>query len=173
MKKVAIMYGPAGGGTESVAKRIGQILGHENHELIPMDGAKTVDLAKYDNIIFGVATIGKETWDAEPVRSGWFDFMPELEKADLSGKKIAIYGLGDHVRWPNHFVDSMGELYKILKNKGIDTVGKVNPGDYTFEESEALIEGLFVGLPVDEDFEPDLTDQRIQEWVEVIIREFI
>jgi len=172
MKKIAIFYGPAGGRTESVAKRIGQLLGPGNHDLISMSDAAIEDLKKYDNIIFGLATIGKETWDAEPIESGWFHFKPELEKADLSGKKIAVFGLGDHVRWPNHFVDAMGELYQLLKSKGMDTIGKVNPDDYTFEESEAVVNGKFVGLPVDEDFEPELTDQRITEWVNEISTQF-
>jgi len=172
MKKTGIFYGPAGGRTEKVAMRIGQLLGEGNYDLVSLDKANIKDINKYENIIFGIATIGKETWDAEPVESGWFDFMPELEKTDLHGKKIAIYGLGDHVRWPNHFVDAIGELYKLLQGKGIDTVGKVSPDDYTFNESEALVEGMFAGLPIDEDFEPDLTDQRIKEWVSQIIKEF-
>lgn len=172
MKKIGIFYGPAGGRTEKVAQRIGQLLGEEQYDLISLDKASIKDLNDYDNIILGIATIGKETWDAEPVESGWFDFLPELEKADLHGKRIAVFGLGDHVRWPNHFVDAMGELYHLLQEKGIDTIGKVSPDDYTFNESEALIEGMFVGLPVDEDFEPDLTDRRIIAWVKQINSEF-
>ena len=172
MKKIAIFYGPAGGRTENVALRIAELLGTGTNDLISLDRASVKDIDRFDNIIFGIATIGKETWDAEPVESGWFDFMPELEKADLEGKKIAIFGLGDHVRWPNHFVDAMGQLYQLLSEKGMDTVGKVNPGDYSFEESEALIDGLFVGLPIDEDFEPELTDERIQNWVKQLIAEF-
>ena len=172
MKKIGIFYGPAGGRTEVVAKRIGQLLQEDNYDLISLDRAGIADIDKYENIIFGIATIGKETWDAEPVESGWFDFMPELEKANLKGKKIAIYGLGDHLRWPNHFVNAMGELYHLLKEKGIDTIGKVSPDDYTFDESEALIDGMFVGLPIDEDFEPDMTDRRIQDWVNQVTKEF-
>ncbi|MBS0010108.1 MAG: flavodoxin domain-containing protein, partial [Bacteroidales bacterium] len=81
MKKIGIFYGPAGGRTEQVAKRIGLLLGENNHELICLNRSKARDIDKFDNIIFGIATIGKETWDAEPVKSGWFEFMPELEKA--------------------------------------------------------------------------------------------
>ena len=172
MKKAAIFYGPAGGRTEEVAKRIGELLGDTNHDMLSLDNATLDDINRYENIIFGIATIGKETWDAEPVESGWFEFMPELEKADLKGKKIAIYGLGDHVRWPSQFVDAMGQLYKLLKDKGIDTIGKVSPDDYTFNESEALVDGMFVGLPIDEDFEPEMTDQRLTAWVKQIIGKF-
>lgn len=172
MEKVGIFYGPAGGRTENVAKRLGELLGEENHDLFSLDRTDIADLYKYKNIIFGIATIGKETWDAEPLESGWFDFLPELEKAELEGKKIAIYGLGDHVRWPGQFVDAMGQLYHVLKQKGLDTVGKVSPDDYTFDESEALVDGIFVGLPIDEDFQPELTDQRITDWVDQLCKEF-
>lgn len=173
MKKVGIFYGPRGGRTESVAKRLGDELGTANHDLLALDRASISDLDKYDNIIFGIATIGKETWDADPVESGWFEFLPQLEKADLKGKKIAIFGLGDHLRWPLHFVDAMGQLYQVLKSKGIDTIGKVSPDDYTFDDSEALIDGMFVGLPIDEDFQSDQTCRRIKEWVGRISKEFI
>ncbi|HCC70436.1 MAG TPA: flavodoxin [Bacteroidales bacterium] len=172
MKKVGIFYGPAGGRTESVAKRISQLLGSENNQLISLDNAGKDDINEYENIIFGIATIGKETWDAESLEGGWFDFMPLLENVDLQGKKIALYGLGDHVRWPKHFVDAMGQLYATIKGKGIDTIGKVSPDDYTFDESEALIDDMFVGLPVDEDFEPGLTDLRIKDWVDEIKKQF-
>jgi len=172
MEKVGIFYGPAGGRTEEVAKRLGELLGDDKHDLISLDRAAIADLDKYNNIIFGIATIGKETWDAEPLESGWFDFLPELEKAELEGKKIAIFGLGDHVRWPRQFVDAMGQLYQVLKEKGMDTVAKVSPEDYTFDESEALVDGIFVGLPVDEDFEPDMTDERIAGWVVQLRKEF-
>ncbi|MBN1387049.1 MAG: flavodoxin [Bacteroidales bacterium] len=172
MKKIGIFYSPSGGRTEKVAKRIGLLLKLDDSDVNSLEGISINDIDKYENIIFGIATIGKETWDAEHIDSGWFDFMPELEKADLHGKKIAIYGLGDHVRWPNHFVDAMGELYQLLKGKGIDTIGKVSPDDYTFEESDALVDGMFVGLPIDEDFQPDLTEQRINEWVRQIKKQF-
>ena len=173
MEKVGIFFGPAGGRTEEVAKRLGELFGDENHDLLSLERAGIADLDKYKNIIFGIATIGKETWDAEPLESGWFDFLPELEKAELEEKKIAIYGLGDHVRWPRQFVDAMGQLYHVLKQKGLDTIAKVSPDDYTFDESEALVDGLFVGLPIDEDFEPDLTDERICRWVDKLSDEFV
>ena len=98
--------------------------------------------------------------------------MPRLEEADLSGKKIALYGLGDQVRWPLHFVDAMGELYKLLKSRGYDTVAKVPVEGYTFDESEAVVDGKFAGLPVDEDFQPDMTDERVKNWVGMLRKEF-
>lgn len=165
MDKVGIFYGPVGGSTERVAKNLADILGEDNSDLLPVRDASASDLAKYNNIIFGIATIGNETWNSEPMKSGWFSFISELEKADLSGKNIAIYGLGDHIRYADHFVDAMGEIYRILSEKGISSVGKVAAADYTFGESKALEGDMFVGLPIDEEFEQSQTDQRLGDWV--------
>jgi flavodoxin I len=30
------------------------------------------------------------------------------------------------------------------------------------------MDGKFMGLPVDEDFEPELTDERVENWVQQI-----
>ncbi len=44
-------------------------------------------------------------------------------------------------------------------------VGKVSPDSYNFSESKSVVNGLFCGLPLDEDSEPDLTDERLVQWV--------
>ena len=172
MNKTAVFYGPAGGSTENVARRIGELIGSDMCDLIPVGDATGDDLKEYKNIIFGIATIGNETWDSEPVKSGWFTFINELEEADLTGKVIALFGLGDHIRYPDHFVDAMGELYRIVNGKGVVPVGKVDQSGYEFNDSGAVVDNMFVGLPIDEVFEPDLTDKRIREWVSGIISEF-
>jgi flavodoxin I len=55
---------------------------------------------------------------------------------------------------------------------GEQLLGKVSPEGYTFQDSEALEGGLFLGLPIDEDFEPELTDDRLNCWVEQLNKEF-
>jgi flavodoxin I len=54
----------------------------------------------------------------------------------------------------------------------VKLTGKVDPSAYEFDESEAVIDGLFVGLPLDEDFEPELTGERIRAWVKGISADF-
>ena len=47
------------------------------------------------------------------------------------------------------------------------------PADgYEFDASEALVNGKFMGLPVDEDFEPELTDERVKKWIEQLRPDF-
>lgn len=172
MKKIGLFYGPVGGSTERVAELIHKILGAGKCDILKVRDSKKEDLSKYDNIIFGCSTIGTETWQSDQVKSGWFTFIHELGKADLKGKKIAIFGLGDQIRYPDHFVDAMGEIYEILKGMGVDTVGKVDPSGYQFTDSKALAGGKFVGLPIDEEFESDQTEKRIRIWLEDVLKSF-
>lgn len=169
MKNTAIFYGPVGGSTELVAKKMQEIIGAGRCDLVPVRDAKEEDLQKYSNIIFGIATIGKETWDAEPVKSGWFSFMNILEDASIEGKTVAIYGLGDQVRYADHFVDSMGDLYNLLLDKKVNIIGSVDTADYEFKSSAAVVDGKFVGLPLDEDFESEMTYNRINNWLQQIL----
>jgi len=51
-------------------------------------------------------------------------------------------------------------------------IGQVDPGNYEFEDSKAIIDGKFIGLPVNEDYESEFTDKRVQNWVEDIKPKF-
>ncbi|MBS3808224.1 MAG: flavodoxin [Bacteroidales bacterium] len=172
-KKIGIFYGPArGSNTEKVAQKVAREIGADQADMIEVKEATTEDLKKYDRLIFGVSTIGKETWDGYASRGDWDKFRPELDKADLKGKTIALFCLGDHVTYPRHFVDALGMIYEILQDKNVRIIGHVEPSGYEFEESQGIYDGKFVGLPIDEDFEPELTDQRVKNWVAQIRKEF-
>jgi flavodoxin I len=172
MKKIGLFYGPLGGSTERVAKKVAAALGNENVELIHAKGAKAADIEKYENIIFGLSTIGKETWDSDKPANDWDVFLPELEKVDYSNKVIAMFGLGDQITYDLHFVDALGLVAERILPKGAHIVGRVDTAGYDFRESNALVDGKFIGLPVNEDFEPELTDERVNNWVEKIKTEF-
>ena len=93
-----------------MAKKIAELIGKDNSAtLLQLKDATIDDLAEFDNMIFGIATIGNETWNSEPVKSGWFSFMNTLEKSDIGEKTVALFGLGDQIRYADHFVDAMGE----------------------------------------------------------------
>ena len=59
----------------------------------------------------------------------------------------------------------MAELYNVAKNVGACVIGRVATNGYTFDESEAVVDGKFVGLALDEVNEDDKTDERINAWV--------
>ncbi len=172
MEKIGLFYGPEGGSTEKVAKKIAEAIGGTQVDLIPVKDQKATDLAAYDNLIFGISTIGKETWKSDEAPNDWDVFMPELEEADLNGKVVAMFGLGDHLKYALHFVDAMGILAEKLKNKNVTIVGQCDTDDYQFEESQAIVDGKFIGLPIDEDYEADKTDDRVHNWVANITKAF-
>ncbi len=172
MNKIGVFFGPKDGSVHRVARLVASKIGEDKTQLIHVHDASADDLARYDQIIFGISTVGKETWDQKFTNADWAKFMPVVNDFDFTGKKIAIFGLGDHVTYAYHFVNSMGTLAKIvLQNKG-QLIGRVSPEGYEFQDSEALENGKFYGLPVDEDFEPELTDARVTAWVEMLNKEF-
>jgi len=168
MSKIGLFFGPLKGSVHRVAEKVKAALGEQHVEMISVNDASASDLEKFDRIIFGISTVGKETWDSDYSNTDWSKFFPNISKVDYSGKTIAIFGLGDHITYPSHFVNAMGVLAKTLLKNGATIVGKVDPSSYEFDESEAIIDGMFVGLPIDEDFEPELTDERVANWANTI-----
>ena len=168
MSKIGIFFGPEKGSVHRVAEKLQNIIGSEKAELISVNDASVADIEKYDKIIFGISTVGKETWDSEYSNTDWSKFFPEVSKTDYAGKTVALFGLGDHVTYPDHFVNAMGMLAKEILPLNANIVGQVDPAGYEFEDSEAIIDGKFIGLPIDEDFEPEMTDERIAGWINSI-----
>ncbi|MFO7865010.1 MAG: flavodoxin [Salinivirgaceae bacterium] len=163
MSKIGIFFAPKGGSTEEVAKKIQAQL--PNADLHCVADTEISEMLKYDNLIMGIATIGKETWDQDYKKSGWDIKLPEVEKTDFSGKTVALFGLGDSVTYDLNFVDAMGILGRTLKKQGAKLVGYTDTKDYNFRESQAIENNQFMGLPIDEDFEEEKTNERITQWI--------
>jgi flavodoxin I len=108
MDKIAIFFGPLGGSVHHVAKKIKNIIGESNVVMVPVKDASAADLEKYDKIIFGISTVGKETWHSTYSNVDWGKFLPEIGKARYEGKTVAIFGLGDHVTYASTFVNHIG-----------------------------------------------------------------
>lgn len=168
MDKTAIFFGPVDGAVHRVARKLQDAIGGDKVVLIPVKDSSAEDISKYDKIIFGISTVGKETWHSVYNNVDWAKFMPEIGKATYEGKTIAIYGLGDHITYAATFVNHIGLLGRELIKNGATLVGQVPVDGYEFDDSEAVANGHFMGLPVDEDFEPELTDQRVKNWVKLI-----
>ncbi len=172
MSKTAIFFGPEKGAVNRVADKLKNVIGEDKVVMIPVNSATVADIEKYDKIIFGMSTVGKDTWDSKYANNDWAKFLPEIAKTRYEGKTIAIFGLGDHVTYAATFVDHMAVLARELTKNGAVLTGQVPTADYEFDESEAVVDGKFLGLPIDEDFEPELTDERIQKWVKQISSDF-
>ena len=54
---------------------------------------------------------------------------------------------------------------RAAKNAGANVIGGVSTDGYTFDDSESVVDGKFVGLALDEVNEDNKTDERIDAWV--------
>ena len=59
----------------------------------------------------------------------------------------------------------MKELYDAAKAAGANVIGEVSTDGYTFDDSDAVVDGKFVGLALDDINEDDKTDGRIDAWI--------
>ena len=166
MGKTAIFYGSTEGNTENVAMKLKDIMG--DIDVHNVANASADDLAKYDNLIFGAST-----WDIGELQEDWETFIDVLDEVDFNGKTVAFIGTGDADGYPDTFVDAIGIIYERIKDKGAKLIGMVDTDDYTFDDSRALLDGKFIGLPIDEDNEPDKTDERLKKWADSIKSELI
>ena len=172
MNKIGLFYGPAGGSVEKIAHKVLDILGEDKVDVIHVQNADASDFNNYKYIIMGISTIGAHTWNQDTPSKDWDWFVNELNKVDYSNKTFALYGLGDHITYARHSGDSLGILGKELLSHGAKIIGQCDPAGYEFIDSEAVIDGQFIGLPLDEDFAPDETDARLGKWLDTLIKEF-
>ena len=161
MKKTVIIYGTSTGTCEDLASRIGTKLGVDN--IINVTDLDENVIAENDNLILGTST-----WGAGEMQDDWYDGIKVIKSADLSSKTVALFGCGDSGSYPDTFVGGMAEIYNAVKTAGANVIGAVSTEGYTFDDSESIVDGKFVGLALDEVNEDDKTDERINAWVEEI-----
>jgi flavodoxin I len=155
--KVTVVYGSSNGNTEQIAEMIASKIGGKS---INVSSAKTNDFENCDLLI-----LGAPTYEAGGLQQDWEERLDVLKEANLSGKKVALFGLGDQSSYPDSFVDAMGILYDAVTEKGATVIGETATGGYEFTNSLAVRDGKFVGLAVDEDGQPSETTQRIASWI--------
>ncbi len=167
MKTIGIVYWPKRGSVELNAKRIWQEWGESSAELISLRDVDPGILKNYRYLIFGCSTVGADTWRDAYTGNPWLAFYTKLGKAgfDFRGKKVAVYGLGDQILYPWHYVDEMARLASELAVHGAVIVGRWPAEGYEHTESKALKDDHFLGLALDEHNQPDLSIPRIREWI--------
>jgi flavodoxin I len=163
MAKARIFYGSSTGNTQRIASRIEEELGDLIESVTDIAEAKPGDLASAQALILGVST-----WEDGQLQEDWDDFFPELDRIDLSGTTVALFGLGDAYGFSGEFVDALGTLYRKVRERGATVVGAWPTDGYDFDESSAVVDGRFVGLVIDEENEADLSDDRVARWADSI-----
>ena len=157
MTNIGIFFASDTGNTEKVAEKIATQL---NLEAKDIAGCSNEVFDDYDLLILGTPTA-----NYGEMQPDWDCFVPELEDADLSGKKVALFGLGDQVDYPDSFQDAMGDLAELVVEAGGELIGQWPTDGYEFNDSRAIKDDQFIGLALDEDRQPELTDDRIATWL--------
>lgn len=161
MKPTAIIFGSSLGNTRFVAEKLH--LHFPDAILLAADEATPEIIENHPNLILGAST-----WGIGMLQDEFETFVDMLLQCQLNDKTIALFGLGDQQNYPDTFCDGMGKLYDLLKQKGVNFVGEWSSDEYDFSTSKALRGNMLVGLALDEDNEPDLTDYRLNKWAELI-----
>lgn len=160
MNKTIVIYGSSTGTCQAIAENIAGKLGAD---IIDVQNLVSGMVGANENLILGTST-----WGAGELQDDWYDGLKVLQGANLAGKTIAFFGCGDCESYGDTFVSGIGELYNGIKDSGATFIGRVPTEGYTFSDSEAIIDGDFIGLPLDDVNEVDKTEERIDAWIEKI-----
>jgi len=160
MNSTCIVYGSSTGTCQDLASRIATKLGVDNANVFDAGSISADQLNEFQNLILGTST-----WGAGEMQDDWYEGVKALKAANLAGKIVALFGCGDCEGYSDTFCGGMGELYQAAKAAGANIVGAVATDGYTYDDSEAVVDGKFVGLALDDVNEDDKTDARIDAWV--------
>ncbi|MBI1255840.1 MAG: flavodoxin [Chloroflexi bacterium] len=170
MAKIGLFYGSSTGNTEYVAYEIKAEFDKKDPSLVDIFniGASTPEqMLKYDLLIFGIPT-----WNTGQLQDDWEIFLPKLAGNDMTGKKVAIFGLGDQNGYGFNFLDAVGMLADQVMEQGAQLWGLWSNKNYEFEDSKARAEEFFLGVGMDQEGQADATPGRVKEWVAQTIIDF-
>ncbi|RXK11718.1 flavodoxin [Halarcobacter mediterraneus] len=153
----AIFYATSTGNTEEVANKINDNL--EGFDLVDIASDGVDKMNDCEVIIMGIST-----WGEGELQDDWEDCFDDIKEMDFSGKKVALFGLGDQESYGHEFVDALGIMYETLIENKAEIIGKTSTDGYEYEYSRAEVDGEFAGLVIDEDNQSDLTDERVENW---------
>ena len=104
--KIGLFYGSTTCYTSMAAERIQAEIGAELVDIYDVKETSLAKTADYDVLIFGIST-----WDYGELQEDWGDLWAELPELTLTGKVVALFGLGDQVNYSEWFLDAMGMLF--------------------------------------------------------------
>lgn len=170
MMKIGLFYGSTTCYTEMAAEKMRAIIGEDLLDIHNVKESDLSQMADYDLLILGIST-----WDFGEIQEDWNAIWQQVPTVDLSGKTVALFGLGDQEGYGEWYLDAMGLLHDEIVKTGANLIGYwPNDEQYEFEASKALTEDgqFFVGLALDEDSQYELSDERIATWVEQVLTEY-
>ena len=107
MKKIGLFYATKAERTSWVAEKIQKEFGEDKIEVVAIEQAWQNDFAAYDCFI-----VGASTWFDGELPTYWDELLPELRTMELKEKRLAIFGLGDQIRYPENNDDAFIGMMK-------------------------------------------------------------
>lgn len=165
---VGVFFGSSTGNTERAADLIARQIGPDAkgpYDIDTIKGGISSEFMKHDALV-----VGTPTWntgaDQERSGTGWDEiYYNEMQDLSISGKKVAVFGLGDQSSYAENYADASGELHDVFKNLGCKMIGYTSQEGYEHEDSKAIQGEKFCGLLLDEVNQEDMTETRIKNWV--------
>lgn len=177
MARIGIFFGTDTGRTRQVAKQMAKKLGEAAAAPVNIGRTSLEDFLAYDALILGTPTLGRGALPSADNTTlsapSWEEFLLQLDGVDLSGKVVALYGLGDQVKYGEEFVDALALLYDRIAACGARIVGEWPVAGYEFKASQAVIDDCFIGLALDHDNQAALTEGRVDAWLAQIRPELL
>ena len=165
--RIKLIYGSDTGNTELVTEDITKLL--DDVEVTTVADLTPEDW-DHDKFILGIPT-----WYDGELQSDWEDYFEEFKTIDFTNKTVAIFGLGDQLGYEEWFCDGIGILAEVIMENGGKVIGYTEKDNsYDLEETpKSLVDdNTFYGLCIDEDNQPELTQDRLEKWVVDIKEKF-
>ena len=159
-QRIGLMYGSTTMNSERVAELVwDEMQDTELHDI--KDGVDVLE--QYTKII-----LVAPTWDYGALQEDYIEHWDNLSKVNWSNKTVALIGLGDQVGYGELYQDSMGTLHDMLEKQGATFIGYTSTEGHKHKKSKAIRDGMFCGLAIDEDCQSNLTEERLNSWIEEI-----
>lgn len=167
MISIGVFYGSTNGDTARASTLIKRLC----EDCPPLQGwatVETLDIAEYlleEMPDFDLILLGSPTWNIGQLQKDWQAVFDEFDTLDLADKPVAVFGMGDQVGYPDTFVDAIFFVADKAVERGARLLGRTATDGYSFTASWALVDGVFLGLPLDDINQPELTEPRLCAWL--------
>ena len=167
--RIRVVYGSSFGDTADAAGRIAATLEEHVGRPVPCHDVAAVDLGRLESV--GLLVVGTSTWHSGDLQDDWAVALDGVTARDWTGTNVAPFGLGDQRGYADTFIDALADLARAFEGAGARLVGAWPSAGYEHASSRAERDGMFVGLALDVEHQPDLSQERIERWCCAVLAE--
>ncbi len=167
---ITIVYGSTFGDTRDIAEGVARGLADALGGPVPcldVTAVRMAEVAARGDVLI----VGCSTWHDGDLQADWEDALPDVLTRDWSGVRVALFGPGDALGYPDTYVDALAVLAAAFEAGGATLVGACSAALYGFARAGAVRSDRFVGLALDVDNEPEATAGRVRRWCAQLVTE--